>query len=712
MISDKPIYDESEDQFNREKFALQVVNVVEKTKLNESYTIGLFEKWGAGKTSLLKLIQRKLELKDYTVIEFTPWLITEKEQLIKLFFSELKIQLVASSKFKKNADKLISKLSNYQALLTNSLELAGFGYLTGIFKASMSHFNKDKSLQQSKKELQSSFSKLDKKLIIFIDDIDRLDKKEIELVFKLIKVIADFQNTVYILPFDHNYVSNALDHTFPSGGRKYLEKIIQLPIEIPKITIHQLYKYLETKLKKLREDHLLETEDLPNESTLEFLKTYFLQKANSPRIVIRFINSLHLKLSLLKGEVNHNDLMVMEAIYHIHPELYTLIKHNKMVFLQVTNNSRQRFLSTEANYNDEQRKEMISQSISKNLEIIPYLSQVFPQLNTIYSNEIYDSHHSLQWYEKRRICSGSYFERYFTYSVNDNEISDLQFNEFLTYLSTEDYKDQIFELKKHLNNFDVPSLIFKLQYYENSFNSENAKMLALNISLLDIYTKYEETGFSLGMDTRSQLVYILKLLIKQVSDNEKNNLIHQMFNRIQVPDFLVKVWIETRYFEYEPSRTILSKEQSHQAKQYFIKRILEVISIYELILLHNSISYSYSVLSEIALHKGKEVKNKVNDIIESSNGMLNILHMFSQKTYSSGQPEPYISDFNKEYYDLLKNTCDINHLYNISKKLFGHIADIDKSRKIDDKLDDVQLVARFQKVHELETFDNLEKLLT
>lgn len=77
---------------------------------------------------------------------------------------------------------------------------------------------------EQKEELQKLFQKLDRKIIIYIDDLDRLDYREIEVIFKLIKVIADFKNTIYILPFDPSNISKALDRSFPDGGSKYLEK--------------------------------------------------------------------------------------------------------------------------------------------------------------------------------------------------------------------------------------------------------------------------------------------------------------------------------------------------------------------------------------------------------------------------------------------------------------------------------------------------------
>jgi predicted KAP-like P-loop ATPase len=84
-----------------------------------------------------------------------------------------------------------------------------------------------------KKELDKLMAKYGKRVIILIDDIDRLDKESMSLVFKLIRLNADFINTIYILSFDRKVVENALEGEQGVSGREYLEKFIQVPFDLP-----------------------------------------------------------------------------------------------------------------------------------------------------------------------------------------------------------------------------------------------------------------------------------------------------------------------------------------------------------------------------------------------------------------------------------------------------------------------------------------------
>ncbi|MGR9632862.1 P-loop NTPase fold protein [Bacillus cereus] len=77
-----------------------------------------------------------------------------------------------------------------------------------------------------------------KKIIVYIDDLDRLDDEEIHSVFKLVKLIADFRHTTYILAFDEEIVENVLSTKYSGKkaseiGTSFLEKIIQVPLYLP-----------------------------------------------------------------------------------------------------------------------------------------------------------------------------------------------------------------------------------------------------------------------------------------------------------------------------------------------------------------------------------------------------------------------------------------------------------------------------------------------
>src|SRR5262249_35921668 len=70
-------------------------------------------------------------------------------------------------------------------------------------------------------------------ILVFIDDIDRLTAEEIRQLFRVVKAIADFPNIIYILLFDKSVVIESLKQFQTISGEDYLEKIVQVPFELP-----------------------------------------------------------------------------------------------------------------------------------------------------------------------------------------------------------------------------------------------------------------------------------------------------------------------------------------------------------------------------------------------------------------------------------------------------------------------------------------------
>ncbi|MBQ7102933.1 MAG: hypothetical protein IJN89_02615, partial [Anaerotignum sp.] len=165
------------------------------------------------------------------------------------------------------------------------------------------------------------------KMIVSIDDIDRLSEEEIIAVFQLVKALADFPNTVYILAFDYNVVVHALSKVQYGDGKEYLEKIIQVPFEIPAPSIANIHEALFSKLNSI-------LGDIPEErwakTTWAELFQFGLQNyIKSIRDVIRYTNVFLLKYELLKDETDPVDLLGLTALQVFEPSLYSKLPSYK-----------------------------------------------------------------------------------------------------------------------------------------------------------------------------------------------------------------------------------------------------------------------------------------------------------------------------------------------------------------------------------------------
>lgn len=82
-----------------------------------------------------------------------------------------------------------------------------------------SFIGEENDLITIKNNITKKLAKSKLKYIVFIDDIDRLNNKEIKLLMQLIKAVGDFPNIIYVLAFDRDIVANALnDEQKINGG--------------------------------------------------------------------------------------------------------------------------------------------------------------------------------------------------------------------------------------------------------------------------------------------------------------------------------------------------------------------------------------------------------------------------------------------------------------------------------------------------------------
>ena len=258
MISpDLPITKARDDILNRSSFAKNLAKVLLEYSCSSSFSIGLYGEWGSGKTSLLNMVIEEIADKDShaVILRFNPWLCSDSKQLISQFFK----QLATAIKIKKTATTKACELIDQYADIFDAaaaIPFVGEAVVAAgktVAQQAKQHIEKTNDLQAVKNNIVKKLEEEKLKIIVAIDDIDRLSEEEIIAVFQLVKALADFPNTVYLLAFDYKVVIQALKKVQHGDGKEYLEKIIQVPFEIPAPSIDTIHKTLFQNLIPLLE---------------------------------------------------------------------------------------------------------------------------------------------------------------------------------------------------------------------------------------------------------------------------------------------------------------------------------------------------------------------------------------------------------------------------------------------------------------------------
>jgi predicted KAP-like P-loop ATPase len=447
--ADRPIQNSEQDRLGRAVFAKYLARCILDHKNMESLVIGLYGGWGSGKTSVINLMLEELryaasnmfENEMPIILNFSTWSYSGQEQLIESFFRRLSSEMRRSPYFE-NSAQIIHLLELYVSFFTHkpvpkSLRPKHF-WLTKYFTPARATeeayaWESGRDLTQVKAELNELLAKQKHKIIIVIDNISRLEAKEVNQVFQMVKSMGDYVNTVYVLAMDKTLAMEAIDKIHGHGGHEFLEKIVQLPFDIPPISKQDLENILLDRLKKVIA-HVPEDawdRDYWADIYYSALKYFF----ENCRDITRYINTLSFSYMHVKEIVNPVDFFAITAIDVFEPEVYNGIRDNKDLFTDLADSVYH--FDAEKSAEDRRRcDEILSRAKQMSRELLlAILMRLFPHLREIYEPNVTYYHSQALARKNRRICSLDVFDIYFRMTIPSGYISDAEMAAILSLVS-------------------------------------------------------------------------------------------------------------------------------------------------------------------------------------------------------------------------------------------------------------------------------------
>lgn len=335
LSADSPLKHPDEDELGYARFAEQLARAVVRMAPNDGLVISINGSWGSGKSTVLNFmlhyLEQEQEDKRPIVIRFNPWWFSGREDLTRLLIGQIRARLGD-----KDYGDLKGKLADFADLASKIPGLPGRE--VGEFFADKLRGEPD--LVALKEKIDNLLLSQTRKILVLTDDIDRLTSAEVRNLFRTIKATANFSNVIYLLAFDTNVVTEALEQGFVASGQQYLEKIVQVPFELPhpdQIALRQLlFKKLDQIISGTPE-HLFDRMYWTNvyfDGIDHFIST--------PREVVRLINVLRATYPAVDGEVNPVDFIAVEALRVFRPEIYGVIRENESLFTGSSIDSTQR----------------------------------------------------------------------------------------------------------------------------------------------------------------------------------------------------------------------------------------------------------------------------------------------------------------------------------------------------------------------------------
>jgi len=341
---DRPVGAVDEDRFERAGFAEHVARRLCLPKGAPSIVVGLEADWGAGKTSCINMVKEQVKSIDTkaVIVDFQPWLIGNLNSVIEGFLLELATSIGHKARGRNAKDvatklvtfakfmaplKLVPGVEPWGTMVTKTLEGVAGSANAGADLSGL-------SLLSQKADIQTALRKLNRPVVVVIDDVDRLPPDEVRTVFQLVKAVCDFDRTAYLLAYDPVPVRAALSYGKVYDGAKYLDKIVQTAYPLPRLGFVAKREFLLAEIERLVEgepDGPLPCEEAAFNEALD--KTALLRALKTPRQIRRLWNRIAVSRPLTIGHVNFGDLVAFEAICVLFPDVAEWIRRQPEAFL-------------------------------------------------------------------------------------------------------------------------------------------------------------------------------------------------------------------------------------------------------------------------------------------------------------------------------------------------------------------------------------------
>jgi hypothetical protein len=670
--NDQPIHGgyNDPDLLNRADFANNLANILLLNHGESSLTVSLEGEWGYGKTSVINLVKGALNEKDSfpIIVEYNPWLAGKPESLIQDFLLQLSAQLNirdASEDTLKASKELIA----YSSLFNVAKLVPGAEPWASIIGNVFSKFgNATKKIAELKKldllgkkhSVIKAISKIDRPIVVIIDDIDRLTPVETFQVLRLVKAVADFPSTSFLLAFDPKYLTSVLDKNDIINSHEYINKIIQLRVPLPVISEKGMNELASLELENLNQINLTKHFEQDQERLSWIYHMYFKHLIKNPRELKRCFNHLRFVLEQIEGQVCFADLFSLSIISTKANAIYEHIKCTPEAYIGKRFENDGLMMDKESDvakrFESERDNLLGNFNASDQTLISGLIGDIFPLINgDRYSHySVSDGDAAGRVSSPQRLYVAFHYKTPIGY-ISDKDIlkfinGDIDRIEFINELLKDDADERFFEMmmnysaKCKKDSFDI-----LISIYDCFLNSEKLK-----ISLESNY------GF-LSKDIYRQINWLTN---KIISDYEhKYSLIKKLIERENSAPFGGDVLYKVREQyngEYHETKWI-SEAELKEMEEIFQSVVIYALSTKKFINNH----LESHIFFELKRSSKTKAAHYIIDTLNSYDGIIRVAEIIGNSG-SDSTNGPYVKIEKDDFYDMINIERLKEHAMNIN----------------------------------------------
>lgn len=430
VFPDNPIKKPDDDLLNRGPLAGRIAQLILAKRPEHPMVLALQGSWGAGKSSVLALVENELG-QETIVLWYEPWFYNNPAQMIAGYLDVVASALAKAGKKRRYSNRARELVGKYGSLLSSIPFTPDVSVLGGV------------SPEHLRAEIGGLAAEIKKRVVVLVDDVDRLPADEMLLILKLVRLCSDFPYFTYLLAFDKKVVKRALARSF-EGDSDFIEKIVQIEIPLPPVDDLLLGQFLGKHLTELchaggrdpgkaLEDflHLESAKALRHVGFFELVQREPLFA--SLREAKRYLNAVEATAPLVLADVNLFDFLALEYVRVFLPACHEEIYRLRYVVTQTDS-------SFGGDHGREERQtalrslaEMIGQE-SRGRCALRLLFEVFPVLDAAVNRPTYHYGPSQLpgWARDLRARHPAFVDRYFRLEIPPDAVSRGEVREILS----------------------------------------------------------------------------------------------------------------------------------------------------------------------------------------------------------------------------------------------------------------------------------------
>jgi predicted KAP-like P-loop ATPase len=328
---DTPISSPSEDRFGRAALATRLANMLAEPRGDDGLVVGIHGESGSGKTSLLRLVESSLHSRtDIAVVRFNPWMLeTNPGPLILAFFATMR----SAFRFEKRPElRRLDRLFRDYGVMCGMLappSMSSTWMEEG--RQALGETLSARTVESLKEQIDEALQEAAVRIVVFIDDADRLGGVEMNAILRLVKLLANFRRTTFVLACDPARMAVTLEGSQHTGGRSsgadLLEKVVQVPIALGLPDSGSLRRLALAAVDKAC---LAAGTGLTADEVDRFVRRFdraLLRFVRTPRRARRYANALAFSLPLFnREEASLVDHLCLEGLRVLVPDVYRLVR--------------------------------------------------------------------------------------------------------------------------------------------------------------------------------------------------------------------------------------------------------------------------------------------------------------------------------------------------------------------------------------------------